>query len=675
MKTKLLLCLLVALNVLSKQSARAVSPTADELALSRQWAASHFDAGPELGNYLPFFSFAYDDRPSVELLKTWQFKRETRKIDENRTEYTLTYTDPKTGLAVRCVGIEYQDFPTVEWTLYFKNTSDKDTPILSGIQALDIPVERPAGPSTPEAEFRLYHQKGAPVTATDYQPFETLLTPEMEKRLGSVGGRACDKDFPYFNLQIAKDQGLIFVVGWPGQWAAQLLRDKENHLRIRAGQELTHFKLLPGEEVRTPLIVLQFWKGDRLHAQNVWRKWMLAHNVPRPGGKLPPVQLFACSSHQFEEMYKANTENQKLFIDRFVEEKIKLDYWWMDAGWYPCDPVGWWKTGTWEVDTRRFPKGLREISDHARAKGIKTLVWFEPERVHAGTWLPENHPEWIFGGKDGGLLNLGNPDAWKWLTEHINKLIDAQGIDLYRQDFNMAPLGYWRGADAPDRQGIAEIKHVAGYLAYWDDILRHHPNMLIDSCASGGHRNDLETLRRSVPLLRSDYILEPVGNQGHTYGIAFWVPYFGTGTNSTDPYVIRSILCPGSIICYDMRRKDIDFETLRREFGIWRQYAPNFFGDYYPLTPYCLDSDSWIGWQFDRPESGEGMIQAFRRAESPYMSIRVKLQGLEPEAVYMLTNVDAGTTEATGRELLEKGIRIAIEKQPGSAVILYKKKS
>ena len=64
-------------------------------------------------------------------------------------------------------------------------------------------------------------------------------------------------------------------------------------MRIRAGQELTHFKLLPGEEVRTPLMVLQFWKGDRIRAQNVWRRWMLAHNLPRPGGKLPPPQFAA----------------------------------------------------------------------------------------------------------------------------------------------------------------------------------------------------------------------------------------------------------------------------------------------------------------------------------------------------------------------------------------------
>ena len=305
---------------------------------------------------------------------------------------------------------------------------------------------------------------------------------------------------------------------------------------------------------------------------------------------------------------------------------------------------------------------------------MKTIVWFEPERVAAGTWLAENHPEWILGGKNGGLLNLGNPDAWKWLTEHVNKLIDDQGIDLYRQDFNMAPLDYWRRADAKDRQGITEIKHVTGYLAYWDELLKHHPNMLIDSCASGGHRNDLETMRRAVPLLRSDYILEPVGNQGHTYGISLWIPYYGTGGNAIDLYMLRSVMCPGFNSCLDMRRKDLNFDLFRRAMKQWRQYAPNYLGDYYPLTPYSLDSTAWIAWQFDRPESGEGVIQAFRRADSVYDSMQVKLRGLEPDAVYTVTNLDvAGKKQMTGSELMNGGLSIPIKDQPGSAVIMYKK--
>ena len=70
-------------------------------------------------------------------------------------------------------------------------------------------------------------------------------------------------------------------------------------------------------------------------------------------------------------------------------------------------------------------------------------MWFEPERVgDGGSWLARQHPDWIVGGN---LLNLGHPEARKWLVEHIDRMLTEQGIDYYRQDFNMDPLGNWRG--------------------------------------------------------------------------------------------------------------------------------------------------------------------------------------------------------------------------------------
>ncbi len=325
---------------------------------------------------------------------------------------------------------------------------------------------------------------------------------------------------------------------------------------------------------------------------------------------------------------------------------------------------------------KRFPQGFKPFSDWLHARGLKFIVWFEPERVERGTWLADNHPEWIHGGKNGGLLDLGNPDAWHWLVEHIDKLLTEQGIDLYRQDFNTDPLDRWRAADAKDRQGITENKHVTGYLAYWDELRRRHPGMLIDSCASGGRRNDLETLRRAVPLLRSDYqggFDTVLGNQGHTYGFSSWVPYYGSGVYATDKYSTRSYYMPCFGVAADVRA-NADWPAVRRAYDECRKVAPYMLGDYYPLMPYNLQKDRWIAWQFDCPEKGEGMVQAFRREESPYESVRLKLHGLDPNAVYTLTNFDAaGTTEMTGSELLHGGLPIAIKEQPGAAVITYKK--
>jgi alpha-galactosidase len=615
----------------------------------------------------PPFTFKYGGKSFAEL--PWKVKRSSRELDATRTEHTLLYTDEASGLTARCVGIEYRDFPTVEWTLYLKNTGSADTQILSDIQAVDASL---GGGD----KVVLHHNVGSPCQPNDYEPLETPLKSGESKRITAAGGRPSNSDWPYFNLAWSGG-GVIAAVGWPGQWAAEFTNEATSGVRVRAGQELTHLKLHPGEEIRSPLIAIQFWEGDWIDAQNVWRRWMLAHNLPRPGGQLPGVQMAACSSHQFGEMINADATSQKLFVDRYLEEKLPLNYWWMDAGWYPCDGQ-WPKTGTWEVDTKRFPGGLRSISDHARAKGVKTIVWFEPERVHTGTWLTENHPEWILGGRDGGLLNLGDDAARKWLTEHIDQLITEQGIDLYRQDFNMDPLSFWRANDKEDRQGITENHHVTGYLAYWDELRRRHPEMLIDSCASGGRRNDLETMRRAVPLLRSDYIMEPVGNQGHTYGLSLWLPFQGTGTGSgpITPYLLRSTLVTHFTACFDVRKKDLDYGLIRRVLEQWREYAPYYFADYYPLTSYSLDRSVWMAWQFHSPEKNEGMIQTFRRADSIYEVARFKLRGVEAACRYTLTDIDSGQSRTiSGEELLAKGLSVTITDQPGSSVITYKKAS
>jgi alpha-galactosidase len=632
-------------------------------------------APPALSADLPF-SFIYDGQSSIALLQKWELDRQVRQLDDRRTERTWTWTDPKTKLVLRWTAVEYHDFPTVEWTLYFKNGGAADTPIIMDVQALDARFERKkdevyARFASP-GEFVLNHHVGSPCAANDYQPLRSVLPPGTAKRIATSGGRGSNSDWPYFNVEWP-GEGVIVVVGWPGQWAASFTRDKANGLRVRAGQEQTHFKLLPGEEVRTPLIVLQFWKGDRIRSQNTFRRWMLAHNVPKPGGQPIQPMLFGCSSHFTDEMVAANEENQMQFINRYLEERLRIDYWWMDAGWYFCDG-NWGKTGTWEVDTKRFPRGLRAISDHAHSKGIKTIVWFEPERVAPGTWLTEKHPEWVLGGKNGGLLNLGRPEARQWLTDHVSKLITAQGIDLYRQDFNMDPLDLWRRNDAPDRQGITEMHHLTGYLAYWDELLRRHPGLLIDSCASGGRRNDLETMRRSVPLWRTDFRLDPLGTQCHSYGISFWIPLSGTGTGTYATYDFRCNMTPLLNCIWDVRVKDADYDLMRRLCEQFRQVANCYLGDYYPLTPYSLETTSWMGWQFDRPELGTGMVQVFRRSESIYKAADLRLYGLDPEARYRVRNLDSPETDIiTGRRLMEVGLPVVLDIRPSAVVITYEK--
>ena len=315
--------------------AEGAKPVQAEMDRAQRWAAVNF-GGIEDGRGtvppLPFFSFVYDGRHSSEFLRSWKCEMGLRTDRDGRSLTTVTYTDAKTKMQVRLDGVRYPDFPTVEWTIHFKYSGNEDSPILSDILAMDTTLKGDEG-----AEFTLHRNKGDNCTADSFEPIHEPLPAKAQIDVANTGGRPTQISFPYFNIQ-AGGRGFIVAVSWAGQWRTQFTRDEGTGLRIRAGQEKTHFLLHPGEEVRGPMIVVQFYEGTRTRAQNVWRQWMIAHNMPRPGGKLPTLpQLNACSSHQFGEMIKADTKSQIFFIDNYLERGIKLDYWWMDAGWYPCD--------------------------------------------------------------------------------------------------------------------------------------------------------------------------------------------------------------------------------------------------------------------------------------------------------------------------------------------------
>jgi alpha-galactosidase len=209
-----------------------------------------------------------------------------------------------------------------------------------------------------------------------------------------------------------------------------------------------------------------------------------------------------------------------------------------------------------------------------------------------------------------------------------------------------------------------------GYLAFWDELRRRRPGLFIDSCSSGGRRNDLETLRRAVPLLRSDFQFgheATLPNQGHTYGISSWIPYYGSGCAFTDPYSARSYIMP----CSGYGGTNA---ATKRAYEECRKIAPFMLGDYCPLTPYSIQKGDWIAWQFDRPEMGGGEVQAFRREENEAAAQVFRLCGLAPSAKYEVTDLDGGPPkEMTGRELMQQGLTVEIKTKPGAAVILYRK--
>jgi alpha-galactosidase len=628
-------------------------------------------------------SFTLNGETIRGIPSAWQPVVSRRRIDANLIETVFEGRDPQSGLQVRVECTEYRDYPVIEWVAWLTNQGSQPTPLISDLLALDGTF-RGAAPV-------LDHCNGDFYSETGYTPEQTPVPTGETLRFAPNGGRPCDGAFPYYRLHF-QEGGLALAIGWPAQWAASFQGVAEG-VQVQAGQEQTHLRLLPGERIRTPRITVLTWAGDASRAVNLWRRWVLAHILPRPNGQPMKPLLVSAATEEGEEFTAATTENQIYFVDRFRQQGINFDVWWIDAGWYPCynaEGVRRWPiTGTWEPDAERFPTGLKPISDRVAQQGASLLLWFEPERVRPGTKLDQEHPEWLLTKPDSEnrLLNLGDPACRQWLTDHICGLIQANGIKIYRQDFNFPPLDYWRKNEADDRQGMIENLHVQGYLQFWDDLLDRNPGLWIDSCSSGGRRNDLETLRRSVPLHYTDY-----GYGDHPVKLAFqrtmyeWTPYFKEVTLAWDrqgnarfdheieAYGFHCGMAPMLFVSLDIRRDDYDFALARQLIGVWRKAADLLlYGDYYPHTPFHRSPQEWVARQFDSPETGCGLLHAIRLPAAAAETLTIHPQGIHTDATYTFENPESGETRTVdGATLSRDGFTFALPPRSG-ALWLYRK--
>ena len=644
-------------------TARAVvTNTPAELSGNHDWVVQNFLTAT---NPVPF-SFTYNSVASTgsNLFSTFvRLKTVTNSLDANRHQYILQWTNSTDGLGVTCVAVEYFDFPVVEWTVYLTNNSAANTLVLTNIQALNTTFSRADGP-----EFVLNGNDGDHNSVDSFKPFQRTLPPATTTTFSPPGssGRSCDESaWPYYNLQVPGG-GQILAIGWPGQWASSFGRDGGNNLNIQAGQQLVSTVLTNHEQIRTPLIVKMYWQGnDVLRAQNLWRHWYMAHVIPlvtnQPPGPVSEVQ--------------GGTSNQVVIA---ISQNVAPDVLWQDAGWYPhqygifSGDASVLNTGTWEVDTNVFPNGFHATSQTIHSLGAKLVMWFEPERIGntntvpgKASFLATNNPSWLLPATPdtaGIIFNEGHPGAFNWLTNHFDTLIKSNGVDWYREDMNgNGPLTAWRNNDASNRKGITENYYVRGHLAFWDALLNMNPGLRIDCCGAGGRRNDIEAMRRSVPLDRSDDKgIED--NQNQTYGLSSWLPYNGQGNGDLESYNFRS--------CY---AASYSANTCQQAYNECHVLAPIFInGDYYPLTPYTQALDQWIGWQFDRPGTGEGFVQAFRRTNSTVSSMTLYLHGLNPTQMYDVQDFDNGNLGwYSGAALLTNGLAITLNRAPQSAVIYY----
>lgn len=638
----------------------------------------------------PRFSFNYDGIPFPEL-------NCTVRQEGDDTVYTLP-----DGLELTCHVQREDDYGIVRWVNSWHNPTDHDSGRITDLYDCDITV--PFDPDPPRTRrnrqstwepdmLRLWITEGANVSDTDHRLIPHRLWAGDSHHAHCEAGRSGYGTAPFFDVE-RRGHGILLAVGWSGQWQAYFDRTTDA-LRIRSGIMYTSFRLHPGESFRTSSVVLLEYRDGQAAAHNVWRRYL--RERVSPIGQSGGARGTQCP---FSAIFWGGISTEALLRrwQALFDAGLPFDYCWIDAGWYEPlrgtttaeQSAQWMQTGSWEVSRYYHPDGYRDVTAFLKEHGVRFLLWFEPERVRVDrAWTAYRLGSDPNAQNGLAKLELDSvcEDMIRMTSEHIRDI----PIDCYRQDCNIAPLDFWYCGDREqengleDRRGTTEIHYINNLYRFWDALLERFPHLLIDDCAGGGHRIDIELLGRSVPLWRSDFQCTwdacPEANQNQNAWAAWWYPYSGIGYGPTlgDLYSFRSAYTAGITVRtwehadpeWEVGAMGEPLEWARVYFNEYASLRHYFSADFYPLILPTYENTTWIANQYHDTADDTGLILAFRRAMCPYGQATVRLGGLTPDQVYLFTDRDTGAQFSARGADLAAGLTLTIPNQRQSLLLTY----
>lgn len=529
-----------------------------------------------------------------------------------------------------------------------------------------------------EREAHLHTLHGEDCSQNGFLPIERTFSVGDTWRMTPNGGRSSSTSgFPIFDLTL-DGAVYLFAIGWTGQWRVEIRRD-ETSVRVRIGMCYADFYLKPHESFMLPSVCVM--RGtDVAETRRRFRRHLMRFRPFDETDRNLPIAIQPFDRYFYGKLPEWVTEAGQFRVLEKAKACGCFDAFWIDAAWFhkgfPCG------AGNYSY-AEGFPNGLAPISDAAHRAGMKFVLWFEPERVYRDTEVRAEHPEFLLASDiSPRLFDLGNEDAWNWLFATLSRLIRENGVDVFRQDFNMDPLPFWLENDEPRRHGVREIGHVNGFYRLWDALRAEFPHLLIDNCASGGRRIDYETLQRSVPLWRSDVTCFPISaekpcdiwNQNQTLALSEYLPYQCSAAWEPVANDVRSAATMGFSGAFDILNENFDMQGAKKALDEVAHLACYWEGDFYPLTKPTLSSAVFAAFQLAKEGSGYAAI--FRRETCAEATFLLRLHGIDADADYEVTLTDEHyektQTRVRGKALIE-GYPVTLAMPRSSAILEYEK--
>ncbi len=454
------------------------------------------------------------------------------------------------------------------------------------------------------------------------------------------------------------------------------------------------WKLAPGESFVTPEAVLVYSDaglngmsqafhelyGRRL-ARGEWR------DTPRP------ILL-----NNWEGTYFDFTEEKLLAMAREAKE-AGIELFVLDDGWFGARTDDYAGLGDWYCNLEKLPSGIGGLSRKIEEIGLKFGLWFELEMVNPDSDLFRAHPDWAIHvpgrfrshARHQYVLDYSRPEVVDYIYGMVSRILYESRISYIKWDMNRYMTEPYSLGLPADRQGEMMHRYILGVYSLYERLTSEFPEILFESCASGGARFDPGLLYYAPQAWCSDDTdaAERVKIQ---YGTSFVYPVSMVGSHvsavpnhqlfRTTPLRTRGAVASFGTFGYELvlgKMTPEELEVVKEQVAFMKKHRRliQIEGTFIRLlSPFEHNEAGWIVVSKDRGEAVALYFQRLNKVNGSW--VRFKLAGLDPARLYTVSYEvcrEKKSYRAYGDELMNVGIpvdRIDLYREGGDfAAILY----
>ena len=493
--------------------------------------------------------------------------------------------------------------------------------------------------------------------------------------ISSLRTASSHQENPFFMLarpHTDNNQGAVFGFNfvYSGNFLDSVEVDQFDTTRVLIGINPDEFgwKLNSGDSFQTPEVIFSYTDNGFNALSQQLGAFYAQHLInPHFAHQERPILI-----NNWEATFMDFTEDKLMPIVERAKE-LGIEMFVLDDGWFGHRDDDRSSLGDWFVDEKKFNHGIAGFAKRVHDLDMKFGLWFEPEMISIDSKLYQTHPEWMIKtpgrgqtpGRHQFVLDMSRQEVVDYLFGLMSHIIQDAKLDYIKWDMNRNITEMY-GADLPaDQQLEFSHRYILGVYDLYDRLTKAFPDVLFESCASGGGRFDLGMMYYAPQAWCSDDTdaVERIKIQdGTSYGYtpSMWGAHVSAVPNDQ----------VGRLTSIDMRAKvayfgafgyeldvtelsDEEQATIKQQVAFYKQYRKLFqFGTFYRLeTPDT--SDNVYGWEtvsHDKQTAIGMRYQILNGANPAY--IRYYFKGLDPERRY---TVNDGSEVFSGAELMNAG--------------------